>query len=144
MLFETVFVLPLTKEIQEQPTTDPPKKQFSKEIERWNNILKQPNEILFVIPRLESILVKPIITESKKRTTNKMLNAATKKRKFYESHNLTSAPKNQECPICISTCEYNLKTRCSHVFCHDCIIEHVKTKTAKKLTPECPLCRQTL
>jgi len=144
MLFETVVAFPLTKEIQEQPTTEPPKKQISKEIDKWNDILKQPNEILFVIPRLESILVKPTTTEAKKKTTNKMLKAATKKRIFYESHHLSSATKHQECPICISTCEFNLKTRCSHVFCHDCIEEHIKTKTTKKQTPECPLCRQTL
>jgi hypothetical protein len=141
ILFETA---PLTKEIQEQPTTEPSKKQKSKGIDHWNDILKQPDEVIFVIKRLDEILTKSTRPEAKKRTSMKMLKAATKKRIFYESHHLSCATKHQECPICISTCEYNLKTKCGHVFCHDCIEEHIKTKTTKKQTPECPLCRQIL
>ncbi|CAK9143667.1 unnamed protein product [Ilex paraguariensis] len=44
-----------------------------------------------------------------------------------------------DCPICISTPNDIVITRCAHLFCRSCIL-----KTLKRTAPCCPLCRRPL
>jgi hypothetical protein len=43
-----------------------------------------------------------------------------------------------ECPICFEEKTNNIKTKCKHVFCKDCIVSHLERQN------DCPLCRNFL
>jgi hypothetical protein len=53
-------------------------------------------------------------------------------------NHLTNIPESDcECPICLSDIQETAKFDCLHVFCKDCLLQHLEYSS------RCPICRKT-
>ena len=55
-----------------------------------------------------------------------------------------TAAGDGSCPICLEMVDSPSITPCGHIFCHDCILEHINEVKFTGREGFCPMCRVTI